>query len=99
MRLSVLLCPAPNPLCQDAYAISSYKRAQAAQQQGSFKAEIAPVEVKGKSMRAVSRPPSLIPLPLCLSAIAADDEPTRVDFAKIPKLSSGTLLGVLCCWC
>src|SRR3546814_10867871 len=37
-----------NRRAQDAYAMESYKRAQAAQQAGRFKSEIVPVEVTGR---------------------------------------------------
>ena len=57
---------------QDAYAIESYKRSQAAYEKGLFKDEIVPVSIaqKGKD-------------PLVISE---DEEYKKVDFAKIPGL-------------
>jgi len=57
---------------QDAYAIESYKRSQAAGEKGLFKDEIVPVSIaqKGKD-------------PLVISD---DEEYKKVDFAKIPGL-------------
>lgn len=57
---------------QDAFAIESYKRSQAAGEKGLFKDEIAPVSIaqKGKD-------------PLVISE---DEEYKKVDFAKIPGL-------------
>jgi acetyl-CoA C-acetyltransferase len=57
---------------QEAYAIASFERANAAQRAGLLAAEIAPVEVagaKGKTTR-----------------IEHDEGPSRVDYAKIPTL-------------
>jgi acetyl-CoA C-acetyltransferase len=57
---------------QDAYAIESYKRSQAAWAKGLFKEEIAPVSIpqKGKDPIVVSE----------------DEEYRKVDFNKIPSL-------------
>jgi acetyl-CoA C-acetyltransferase len=57
---------------QDAYAIQSYKRAQAAQSEGKFKAEITPVELKDKKGD--------------IALFAEDEEPNAVKFDKIPGL-------------
>jgi acetyl-CoA C-acetyltransferase len=57
---------------QDAFAIQSYKRAQAAQQSGRFDNEIAPVEIKDKKGN--------------ITSVTTDDEPTAVNFDKIPGL-------------
>jgi len=57
---------------QDAYAISSYKRAQAAQENGQFDAEIIPVEVKDRKGAT--------------TMVTKDDEPFAVNFDKIPGL-------------
>jgi acetyl-CoA C-acetyltransferase len=57
---------------QDAFAIESYKRSQAATQNGYFKKEIVPVEI------AQRKGPALI--------IDQDEECFKVDFAKIPGL-------------
>ncbi len=56
---------------QDAFAVESYKRAQKAIQDGSFKDEIAPVEVKAGKETAT---------------VAQDEEPMRAKFDKIPLL-------------
>jgi acetyl-CoA C-acetyltransferase len=57
---------------QDAYAIESYKRAQAAQSAGKFRDEITPVELKDKKGDVT---------------LFEDDEETRaVKFDKIPSL-------------
>ncbi len=56
---------------QDAFAIESYKRAQAATSSGAFKAEIVGIEVtEGKSTTRVE----------------ADEEPGKARFDKIPSL-------------
>ncbi len=56
---------------QDAFAMESYKRAQAAQAKGLFKQEITAVEVKaGKTSTTVSE----------------DEEPGKARFDKIPSL-------------
>lgn len=57
---------------QDAFAISSYKRAQAAQLAGKFSAEITPIEVKNRKGE--------------VSLIEQDEEPHAVKFDKIPGL-------------
>lgn len=57
---------------QDAYAISSYQRAQAAQQAGKFAGEIVPVEIKGRRGD--------------MSVVDADEEAQAVNFEKIPGL-------------
>lgn len=56
---------------QDEFAIESYKRAQDAQKDGSFKNEIVPIEVQqGKNTVLVD----------------SDEEPTKAKFDKIPGL-------------
>lgn len=55
---------------QDAYAISSYKRAAAAHEKGYFKSEIIPVEVPGKQVVTVQE----------------DEDYKKVNFDKIPTL-------------
>ncbi|KAM4828173.1 acetyl-CoA acetyltransferase, mitochondrial [Thomomys bottae] len=59
---------------QDAYAISSYKRSQAAWEGGKFGSEVTPVTVtvKGKPDTVVKE----------------DEEYKRVDFSKVPKLKT-----------
>lgn len=57
---------------QDAFAIESYKRAQQAQADGKFKAEITPVELKDKKGE--------------VTLFTDDEEPTTVKFDKIPIL-------------
>ena len=57
---------------QDAFAISSYKRAQYAQQNGFFEDEIIAVEIKDRKGN--------------VSIFNADEEPANVDFDKIPSL-------------
>jgi len=57
---------------QDAFAIESYKRAQQAQQDGKFKDEITPVELKDKKGD--------------ITLFADDEEPNAVKFDKIPTL-------------
>src|ERR1700761_3453831 len=57
---------------QDAYAIESYQRAQKAQSDGKFKAEITPVELKDKKGD--------------VTLFANDEEPNAVKFDKIPSL-------------
>jgi acetyl-CoA C-acetyltransferase len=57
---------------QDAYAIESYKRSQAAWESGKFNEEVIPVEVpqrKGESL-----------------TISKDEEHKNVNFAKLPEL-------------
>ncbi len=57
---------------QDAYAIESYKRSQAAWAKGLFKDEIAPVSIPQKGKEAL--------------LINEDEEYKKVDFNKIPSL-------------
>jgi len=57
---------------QDAFAHESYRRAQAAQKDGSFAAEIAPVEIPGKKGEAVR--------------VTEDDEPKRYLPDKVATL-------------
>jgi acetyl-CoA C-acetyltransferase len=56
---------------QDAYAIASLERAQAAQRSGAFDREIVPVEVTARSGP---------------QTVAADEQPLRADPARIPQL-------------
>jgi acetyl-CoA C-acetyltransferase len=56
---------------QDAFAAESARRAQAAIASGAFAAEIAPVKVAGRKGEVV---------------VATDEEPGRIDLAKIPTL-------------
>ena len=56
---------------QDAYTIESYTRAQEAQKNGWFADEIVPVVVKGRKGDVI---------------IDTDEEPTKVNFEKIPTL-------------
>jgi acetyl-CoA C-acetyltransferase len=55
---------------QDAYAISSYKRAAAAYEKGYFKNEMVPVEVPGKQVVTVTE----------------DEDYKKVNYEKIPAL-------------
>jgi acetyl-CoA C-acetyltransferase len=57
---------------QDAYAIASYQRAQAAHESGKFKSEIVAVEVKDRKGN--------------VTLIDQDEEPSTVKFDKIPGL-------------
>ncbi len=57
---------------QDAYAIESYTRAQSAQKNGAFAAEIVPVEIAGRKGDVVT--------------VTEDEDVTRTNFAKIPSL-------------
>ena len=57
---------------QDAFAIESYKRSQAAQTAGKFDNEIVPVEIPQKKGDAIK--------------FAKDEEPWNVKFEKIPEL-------------
>nr|WP_199075561.1 acetyl-CoA C-acyltransferase [Pedobacter sp. ASV19] len=57
---------------QDAFAIASYKKAQAAQNEGKFTGEIVPVEVKDRKGE--------------ITLVSNDDEPFAVKFEKIPSL-------------
>ena len=57
---------------QDAYAVRSYERAQAATIDGSFAAEIVSVDVPGRRG--------------AVTTVSVDEGPSAVDFAKLPKL-------------
>lgn len=57
---------------QDAFAIESYKRSQAAWEAGKFNAEIAPVEIPQRKGNPV--------------LFSKDEEPFNVKFDKIPEL-------------
>ncbi len=57
---------------QDAYTISSYKRAQSAQETGKFNKEIVAVEIKDRKGGT--------------TLVTQDDEPFSVNFDKIPAL-------------
>lgn len=57
---------------QDAFAISSYQRAQKADREGKFKSEIIPVEIKDRKGN--------------LQRIEGDEEIHKVNFDKIPQL-------------
>jgi len=57
---------------QDAYAIESFKRANAAQQEGRFAAEITPVEIKDRKGN--------------ITKVEHDEGPTKVRYDKIPQL-------------
>ncbi|MDB9854500.1 thiolase family protein, partial [Candidatus Marinimicrobia bacterium] len=59
---------------QDAYAISSYKRALDAQAKRMFDSEIIPVQVKERKGKTID--------------ISHDEEPGKVNFDKIPNLRS-----------
>ncbi len=61
---------------QDAFAIESYKRSQNAINQGLFKQEIVKVEIQGKKET---------------TAVEQDEEPSKVDFKKIPALKPAFL--------
>ncbi|MBU0692548.1 acetyl-CoA C-acyltransferase, partial [bacterium] len=56
---------------QDEFAVKSYKKAIAAQESGKFKAEIVPVVIKTRKGENV---------------IDMDEEPTKVNFEKLPLL-------------
>lgn len=56
---------------QDAYAIESYKRAQASIEQGYFKPEIEPIEVPGRKGSTL---------------VESDEEPGKVNFDKLTSL-------------
>lgn len=58
---------------QDAFAISSYKRAQTAQTNGKFDSEIVPVEIKDRKGN--------------ITIVDKDEEPFAVKFDKIPGLN------------
>jgi len=57
---------------QDNFAIESYKRAQAAQAEGKFTEEIAPIEIKDRKGE--------------ITLFSNDEEPAAVKFDKIPGL-------------
>jgi acetyl-CoA C-acetyltransferase len=57
---------------QDEYAVRSYRRAQAAIEQGHFRDEIVPVEVPGRKGT--------------VTAVAEDEGPYKVDFDRVPTL-------------
>jgi len=57
---------------QDAYAVESYRRSQAAQQSGKFQEEIVPVDVRGKKGE--------------VTTVRDDEEIYSVNFDKIPML-------------
>jgi len=57
---------------QDAFAVESYQRAQKAQADGKFKAEITPIELKDKKGD--------------ITLFSEDEEPRAVKFDKIPTL-------------
>lgn len=56
---------------QDDFAITSFKRAQAAQAEGVFKSEITPVTIKGRKGDTV---------------VEEDEGPSKVKFEKVPTL-------------
>ena len=56
---------------QDAYAVQSYQRAQAAQEQGLYAKEILPLRLPGKTGELLFQ---------------QDEEPSKVNFAKLPLL-------------
>ncbi len=58
---------------QDAFAMSSYKRAQTAQTNGKFDSEIVPVEIKDRKGN--------------ITIVDKDEEPFAVKFDKIPGLN------------
>src|SRR5512140_1169614 len=64
-------CQVPRE-AQDAYAIMSYTRAQAAQREGKFREEIVGVEVRGPKGEPVT--------------VLDDEDVTKTNFEKIPKL-------------
>jgi acetyl-CoA C-acetyltransferase len=57
---------------QDAFAITSYKRAQESQRTGAFTKEIVPVEIKGRKDEVVR--------------VTDDEDVTKTNFDKIPTL-------------
>lgn len=74
MGMAAELCVKENAFTreqQDEFAIESYKRAQKAQVEGYFKAELCSVEVTGRKGTV---------------KIEADEEPSKTDFAKVPAL-------------
>ncbi len=58
---------------QDAFAVNSYKKAQAATEHGWFKDEIMPVEIPQKKGAPI--------------IIDKDEEPSKVNFDKLPQLN------------
>lgn len=56
---------------QDEFAILSYRRALSSWSEGRFTDEVAPVTIKGKQADTI---------------VAQDEEPFKIDFAKVPKL-------------
>jgi acetyl-CoA C-acetyltransferase len=64
---------------QDAFAIESYKRSQAAVNEGKFEAEIAPVTILQKKGDPI--------------IFAKDEEPFNVKFDKIPTLNGAFVKG------
>ena len=62
---------------QDAFAIESYKRSQAAQTAGKFDAEIIPISIPQRKGDPI--------------VISKDEEPFNVKFDKIPELKSAFL--------
>ncbi len=58
---------------QDAFAVNSYKKAQAATEHGWFKDEIVPVEIPQKKGAVV--------------IVDKDEEPSKVNFDKLPQLN------------
>ena len=64
-------CQVPRE-AQDAFAITSYTRAQESQRKGRFTKEIVPVDVNGSKGET--------------RTVTEDEEPGKTDFAKIPKL-------------
>jgi acetyl-CoA C-acetyltransferase len=61
-----------NREAQDAFAITSYKRAQEAQRTGAFAKEIVPVEIRGRKDEVVR--------------VTDDEDVTKTNFDKIPTL-------------
>jgi acetyl-CoA C-acetyltransferase len=59
---------------QDAFAVQSYKRSQAAWEEGKFKDEVVPVEIPQRKGNPVT--------------VSRDEEPWNVKFGKIPELKS-----------
>jgi acetyl-CoA C-acetyltransferase len=57
---------------QDEFAAESYRRSQDAIKTGKFKGEITPITIKSRKGETI---------------VDTDEEPMRVDFEKIPKLS------------
>lgn len=58
---------------QDTFAVNSYKKAQAAIENGWFKDEIVPVEIPQKKGAAI--------------VVDKDEEPSKVNFDKLPQLN------------